>query len=870
MRVSRRTVLLTTAAASAAPAQTVSKPAATAAPIGRSFTGAALREIAFPLGGIGTGTVSLTGSGALRDWEIFNRPNKGSFLPFTFVALRLQGGGMAKPRIRVVERRPMPPFTGRDGPTRLTALGLPRFREATFTGAYPFANIRFSDAALPVTVSLEAFNPMVPLATADSSLPTAILTYRLTSRAKSKIDASLAFSIMNPIGYDGHAKLGGRQADHFGSNLNEFKSEGGASGIFMTSSKYPAGSFRNGSMALVTSAADTSYRLEWEHGAWWDDFQKWWDEFFFKGRFANTPTKPSADKTTEYATLAAHVSLAPGETRDVTFVLAWHFPYGENYWSREPESKGLPLKNEYGKRWNSAWEPAVSTLRDLKPLRDRSARYRDTLHASTLPAPVIDAVSSQASILRTNTLMVLDDRRTLAFEGCNDEGGCCPMNCTHVYNYEQSLAHLYPDVERSMRETDYLVNMRPDGSMSFRTLVPLKKGGNKFHPAADGQMGCVMKMYREWQLSGDDEFLRRLWPEVKRSLEYAWTQWDADRDGVMEGQQHNTYDIEFYGPNSMMGSLYLGALAAAARMARHLGDTAAAASYEALIASGGKRLDQALYNGEFYVQKTDESKKESAKYQYGEGCLSDQLLGQWFAEVVHLGKLLPHDHIRRTLGAIWRYNFRQDFGEWPNTQRLYALNDEKGLVLCSWPRGKRPALPFPYSDEVWTGIEYQVAAHFIYEGMIKEGLAVVKAVRDRYDGVSRNPWNEIECGHHYARAMSSWSLLLALSGYRYSAPSREIGFHPVINAENFRALYTTGSAWGSYAQKLAGEKLDAEIRVEEGTLTLNTLRLPTPKAEAKLLSKTRARLRVENGEAILTFDKPVELRSGRGLTVSLG
>jgi len=869
MRISRRTALLSTAAAAAAPPEALITTPAAAAPLGRRFTGEALREIAFPLGGIGTGTVSLTGSGALRDWEIFNRPNKGSFLPFTFVALRLEGDQLAKPRIRVVERRPMPPFTGRDGPTRLTALGLPRFRDAVFTGAYPFAHIRFSDPALPAAVSLEAFNPMIPLATEDSSLPVAILTYRIVSRAKSKLQASLAFSLMNPVGYDGYSRLNGRSADFFGSNLNEFKSGDGVAGIFMSSSKYPAGSSRNGSLALATSAEDVSYRLQWEHGRWWDDFQKWWDEFFLKGRFANTPTKPSGDKRTEYATLAAHFSLEPGESKDVTFVLAWHFPVGENYWSRDPQAKDQPLRNEYGTRWASAWEPGGVTLRNLTSLRERSARYRDALHGSTLPAPVIDAVSSQASILRTNTVMVMEGKRTLAFEGCNDDGGCCPMNCTHVYNYEQALAHLYPDLERSMRENDYLVNMRPDGSMSFRTLVPLKKGGNDFLPAADGQMGCVMKTYREWQLSGDDEFLRKLWPEVKRSLEYAWQQWDADRDGVMEGQQHNTYDIEFYGPNSMMGTLYLGALTAAARMARHLGDAASAATYEALAASGKQRLDQALYNGEYYVQKVDESRKEAAKYQYGEGCLSDQLLGQWFAEVVHLGKLLPHQHIRTALSAIWRYNFRQDFSEWPNTQRLYALNDEKGLVLCSWPRGKRPALPFPYSDEVWTGIEYQVAAHFIYEGMIKEGLAVVKAVRDRYDGIRRNPWNEIECGHHYARAMSSWSLLLALSGYRYSAPARRMRFHPVINAADFRALYTTGSAWGTYSQKIATGRLDAEISVAEGTLTLAQLTLPAPKPAVKVSSKTPARVRIENAEAVIDFAQPGKLSSGGKLAVAL-
>jgi non-lysosomal glucosylceramidase len=378
-----------------------------------------------------------------------------------------------------------------------------------------------------------------------------------------------------------------------------------------------------------------------------------------------------------------------------------------------------------------------------------------------------------------------------------------------------------------MREIDFLNNMRPDGSMSFRTPVPLQPGGNRIHPAADGQMGCVMKVYREWRLCGDDAWLRKLWPEVKRAIEYAWKTWDADSDGVMEGEQHNTYDIEFYGPNTMMGTLYLGALAAGATMARHLGDSEAASQYRALFEKGRERLDKLLWNGEYYIQKVDESQEKAKKYQYGEGCLSDQLLGQWFADVVGLGPLLPPEHIRAALGAIYKYNYRQTFDEFPNAQRLYALNDERGLLLCSWPRGKRPALPFVYSDEVWTGIEYQVAAHLCYEGLTKEGLAIVQAVRDRYDGARRNPWNEIECGHHYARAMSSWSLLTALSGYRYSAPDGEIRFRPAINAANFRCLFTTGSAWGTYGQWERDGAMRVELDVAEGELTLKRAQFHT-------------------------------------------
>jgi uncharacterized protein (DUF608 family) len=623
-------------------------------------------------------------------------------------------------------------------------------------------------------------------------------------------------------------------------------------------------------MALLTNAEDVSYRLAWEQGAWWDEFQKWWDEFQEKGRFQGSSAEPTKDGATDYATLALHFPLKPGETRKVPFVLAWHFPNTENYWNREKEHHGKPLKNHYGTRWPSAWEPGAYALANLASLEERSRRYRDTLFQSTLPPAVIDAVSSQASIIRTNTVMVLEGKRTLAFEGCGDNDGCCPMNCTHVYNYEQSMAHLYPEVERSMRETDFLVNMRQNGSMGFRTAVPLKSGGTVPFPAADGQMGCVMKVYREWSLGAGDDWLRKLWPEVKRALEFAWVKWDADRDGVMEGEQHNTYDIEFYGPNTMMGTLYLGALAAAARMAKHLGERETAERYESLRQQGETKLDQMLWNGEYYVQRIDEKAEKANKYQYGEGCLSDQLLGQWFAEVVDLGKMLPAGHVRSALAAIFRHNFRQDFSEFPNTQRLYAMNDERGLLLCSWPRGHRPALPFVYSDEVWTGIEYQVAAHLIYEDMIKEGLAIVDAVRDRYDGIRRNPWNEVECGHHYARAMSSWSLLTALAGFSYSAPEQSLRFRPRVSPDDFRCLFSTGTAWGSYSQKRVQQKLDAQIMIEGGRLELARIRLPYPGPSPKVTASVAASAQSEDGEAVIRPRSLLKLEKGDRLSLRIG
>jgi non-lysosomal glucosylceramidase len=530
------------------------------------------------------------------------------------------------------------------------------------------------------------------------------------------------------------------------------------------------------------------------------------------------------------------VRLEPGASAMLPFYLGWSFPNLTNTWNRDEAVRGKRVGNHYATRWTDAWAAARELQGRREELEAGTALFHRTLFESTLPEAVLDAVSSQMSIIRTPTCLRTEDGRFHAFEGCNDTSGCCPMDCTHVWNYEQALAHLFPELERTMRMTDFGVNTRPDGRMEFRTLLPLSEealwGGP---PAADGQMGCLLKLYREWKLSGDDDGLRSLWPHAKRAMEYAWSKWDADGDGVMEGEQHNTYDIEFYGPNTMIGSLYLAALKAAAAMARHLGDEDLRYTCERLYASGRPLYDARLWNGEYFIQEVvppteaaeglgegTQSVQASGevRYQYGSGCLSDQLLGQWFARVVGLGEMLPPEHVRSALRAIYRHNFRRALSDHQSCQRTYALNDEAGLLLCTWPNGGRPRYPFPYADEVWTGIEYQVAAHMIYEGLVDEGLEIVQAVRARHDGIRRNPWDEFECGHHYVRALASWSLLLAVSGYDYSAPEARIAFRPAVEGD-FRCFWSTGSAWGSYSRTGTEHRLE----VRYGALSLRELTL---------------------------------------------
>ncbi len=599
--------------------------------------------------------------------------------------------------------------------------------------------------------------------------------------------------------------------------------------------------------------------------------------------FASRPTTRRAWTSAR----SACATIAPGASIRLPVWIAWHNPTFEKYWAKD-ELKPT-WKNYYATRFADAAAIAQYVGEHHDRLEKETRSFADALFSSTLPEAVLDAVSSQISILKTTTCIRLTDGTFWAWEGCSGSAGCCDGTCTHVWNYAQAMPFLFPAVERTVREKDYAINLHTSGHMTFRMPLPLGTMPEpKFHPAADGQLGGVMKVYREWQICGDNQWLAKLWPNVKKSLAYAWQYWDHDRDGMMEGVQHNTYDIEFYGPNTMMGSFYLGALRAAEEMANQLDDKEAAADYRKLFESGRAKMDKLLFNGEYYIQDVrPEAAKQAShgsdvsiggqaadpgnptypKYQYGPGCLSDQLIGQWLARILRLGNLFDPRHVRSAMASIFRYNWRADLSEHANPQRIYALNDEAGLLLATWPKGGRPALPFPYSDEVWCGIEYQVASHLIYEGLIEEGLTIVKGVRDRHTGIRRNPWNEFECGHHYARSMASYAVLLALADFSYSAPRQSLGFAPRIHPENFACFFSVERAWGMVRQ----QQRTAGVEVKHGQLLLRELRigLKLAKGDATLRGqKVPASVEVANAGSLIRFAQPVTINAGESLTIT--
>jgi uncharacterized protein (DUF608 family) len=766
-------------------------------------------EAAFLLGGIGTGNVSVGARGELRDWEIFNRPGKGNRLPYTFFAIWARAAG-GEPIVRVLESRINPPFSQSHGFRSNQIAGLPRLDSSTLRGEYPFVHVDFIDRLLPLQIGFEAFTPFVPLDADDSGIPGAVLRYRVSNATDREWEVSVAGSLCNAAGFTGYDQW--QNLCFEGSQNNEYRVENEMRGLNLFSSSLSRDSLSYGNLSIITRDNQTTAKPQWFEGPWWDGVHDFWDDFACDGRLEGQPhfdavgselRKREARPAPKIGSLAIHRVLEPGDEQVFEFILTWYIPNRVRDWDANAccgDRGDCPtVRNHYATRFESSWHAGVYLVENIRRLEKASRDFHQGLFGSTLPDFVIDAVASNITVIRSTTCFRIEGGVFLGYEGCHDGSGCCFGNCTHVWNYAQTMAFLFPELEQSMRRTEFLLETDKNGKMDFRTKRVLGQERWDFLPAADGQMGTVIRLYREWKLSGDDAFLKELWPGASRALDFAFEYWDKDGDFVLESQQHVTYDIEFYGPNPLCQTMFLAALKAGIEMAEYMGDQEHVKKYRRAFEEGSLRADQLLWNGEYYRQILDDP--DRYRYQHGEGCLSDQLLGQFMAHVAGLGHILPEDHVRSAIYSIYRYNFRTDFSTHHNVQRTYALNDEKGLLLATWPKGARPRIPFVYSDEVWTGIEYFVAAHLIFEGFVEEGLTLVKAVRDRHDGFRRNPWNEVECGHHYARSLSSWAVLIALSGFGYDMGKGAVTFAPVVNKGDFSTFWSTGKAWGIYRQK---------------------------------------------------------------------
>lgn len=800
----------------------------------RTFTGRALDKVAFPMGGMGAGMICLEGTGGFSHVSIRHKPEV-FHEPMMFAALAIANRDSRKNVARVLEG-PVPPwkvtfpwgasFSGSANGSGDRIWGLPRMRHASFSSRFPFGTVTLSDEAMPVVVNITGWSPFVPGDSASASLPVAGIEYTVQNVSSKTLRLVLSLHTRNFVAAsEGQSGIVPR-----------------ADGYTMWQKPVSGKPWLEGAVSVSTDAPKVAVCNQWFRGGWFDTKTMLWRSIARAEAVSHATSDDGVGR--EGGSLFVPLEIPAGQDATVRIRLSWYVPASDVRAGYGKEDEASVERPGY-RPWYAAQFAGIDALaahwRDnYRRLREESHAFTSCFFDSTLPGEVLEAIAANLTILKSPTVLRQADGRLWGWEGSCDGWGCCHGSCTHVWNYAQAVAHLFPDLERTLRDAEFGENQDTRGHQNFRSKLPIVDNDHGFHAAADGQLGGIMKVYRDWRIGGDTDWLRAMWPKVRASLDYCIATWDPRHTGVLEEPHHNTYDIEFWGPDGMCTSFYLGALAAAVRMAEALGSDCA--TYRQLQARGRTYLEKKLYNGRYFEQKVvwrglneqdpvtvaaqgiqqqyspealELLENEGPKYQYGTGCLADGVLGAWMAQVCGIGEIIDRSKARSHLQSVCRYNFKKDLSGHVNPQRpSYALNDEAGLVLCTWPRGGALTLPFPYSDEVWTGVEYQVASHLMSLGEVDKGLEIVRAARGRYDGRVRNPFDEYECGHWYARALSSYAMLQGMSGVRYDAVERTLYVAPAAK-DDMRCFVATAGGYGT-------------VVVRKGVATLETTRGTIP------------------------------------------
>jgi hypothetical protein len=868
---------------------------------------------ALPLGGIGTGNLAIGADGALRQWQLHNIGNHLGELPNTFFALRYSGIRPPVDGLRVLQARsfaspPVPMVNDAAVPAWHERLfsAFPPVAATRLRGFYPFGELEVADASLPVGVVIEAFNPLVPLDEETSGIPAALFTVRLTNRSDDHLHGWLAGALQNDVGADGVVSPRGTRHPGYGGNTNRVDRAGGWTTLVCDNAALPDDDPRAGQMALALEGHGSVADLCWSGPEDFADFvralvvpglpEHGEPSAFPGGRDAMAGSgwrPPSPAGHTWAGGLAVPWHLAPNESVAIRAVIAWSFPHRfvnyDDFGPRHPERgpSRFWLGNWYARRYPRATDVVADVTARWDELHAASDAWRRVLRDSTLPADMAERLATQPIPLRTPTVFRAGTGEFFGFEGVNGAstmhhagavGGSCPLNCTHVWNYEHALAGLFPSLELSMRDTELDAAQAPTGYIPHRVVAPTYLPqlwdvtiGGPDEPALDGMLGTVLKAYREIRAGAGDDWLSRRWPRICLLLDHVARTWDPTGSGVLSGIQPSTHDIDLRGTNPFMGTLWLAALRAAEEMALLRDDAARARWCRERFEAGSAEYDARLWTGDYFRQVL--APGEPDEYQWGTGCLSDQLIGQWWAHVLGLGYVLPRDHVVQALRAVYRHNHRTSFRDVAHQDRAYADGDDAGLVMCSWPTGGRPAVPTRYADEVWTGSEYQVAAHCLYEGLVDEGMAILRGLWARHDGSRRNPYNEVECGDHYARSMAGWTVLGAITGQQHDACRAALSFAPIGSlvapeVGPARMPFVTGQAWGTCELDDVG----AALRVEHGRLMLRELALPCRVGEGALLmldgDRVDGRAEETATGARVVFEPAVVVAAGRRLTIT--
>ena len=775
-----------------------------------TYQGKYLTAIDFPIGALGGSVIRMNGKAERNWWQIFNnfeeRAGSG-IVPNSFFALRTKSKNATV--VKILQTSSLVPF--------------PAINSLTFQGEYPFGWYNFEDNELPVKVSLEAYNPLIPMDIKNSAIPCAIFRIKVKNTSSNNVEVNLLGTQQNAVGFTGYDTIVGpnnRTCTGYGQNLNKIVSGTKKTSIEMTG--------LSGSMQLSLYGKKVSYSASWENlSSLYNDFS---DDGKISGK--KKAISPKTGMTIDGA-LATGFTLKPNKTKVITFVLSWYFPGGT--FGRSDTDWYFPYAGSYYENWwTNACDVDRYVLKNFKYLDSTTRLYHETMYSSTIPRYILDRITSNICVLKSPTTFWTKEGYFGIWESTSNKEEWYG-NCKHVLHYAQGHARLYPELGRTLRKQDL-------NTITYEGLLPSRDGELK--NAIDGHFGSILGVYREHLLSDNNNFLASAWPRTKKAMNYIISNFDKDQNGMMSGSYHNTLDCNVSGTSPWIGSLYMAALKASEKMAAIMGETITAATYHKIWIIGIKNQNKQLWNKNlgYYIEKTENLENTLIM---GNAVSIDMFLGQWWANQLNLGQIYPVVRTKSGLEKIYSINKFTDTGDGytPSFRDFLGKGDTGWQMFVH--RGKIPANSIKYYNEVMSGFEYAAAATMLQYGMMDEGLSMVKAISERYDGRLRaegevhmannstvfgsgSPFGEDECGDFYARAMSSWSVLLALQGFIYDGPQQTIGFKPEWQPENHASFFSTSAAWGLFSQTQTKTAQTSNISIRFGTTRIKNILLAIP------------------------------------------
>lgn len=817
-----------------------------------------LRYIGMPVGGIHSGTLYLGGDGRLWLWDIFNSNQEGVDPKTIEWESDLHVGKKVRPRDGSAYVQPAKDIRPLDqgfgfrvqigNKVIIKKMEPADWDDIVFEATYPIAKIRYIDKELPVEITAEVFSPFIPLDEKNSSLPCTIYSFDFRNKTKDAIQVEVLGWLEN--------KVAPRTAIENDQRVNKYFSGNTLSGI-QCSVQYPSQSERkmaadHGTLAIAAldknAKGITQLNLPVNSAS-------------FETAGEVESVKPAAEKLLA-AVCTKHIIQAEKSITS-SFVISWHFANLKLH-------KSIPDKGRYYNNWfKSAQDVAIYVAENAGKLINTSRAWKQTWYDSTLPWWFLERTFLNISTLATTTAHRFESGRFYAWEGV----GCCEGTCTHVWQYAQAMGRIFPSIEKDTRErVDLGLSLQPDGMMWYRGEVV--KG-----PAIDGQAGTILRIYREHLMSPNNQFLQKNWDKIKLATQWLIRQ-DKNKDGMEDTPIENTLDAVWDGEIAWLVGLCIAAVKAGGAMAMEMGDQEFASVCDDYVAKGTKNMDEKLFNGEYYIHRPDEIKGRQKLGSYNT-CHIDQVYGQSWAHQVGLGRINDKEKTMSALKSLWKYNFTPDVGPYIKERkggRPYALPGEGGMVMNTNPRneqkpyGENITWQMGYFHECMSGFEHQVAAHMMAEGMVEESLVMTRMIHDRYHAAKRNPFNEIECSDHYARAMASYGSFLSACGFGYHGPKGYIRFAPKISPKNFKAPFTAAEGWGSFSQQRSKDKLLASVAVQYGRLVLSTISLEPVHEPKRVVVKSgqktiEAVISKKESEWQIQLKEPLNLSVGDKLTI---